>query len=68
MDMEPDRTRDEASREDQDREDYELFPMDLIKSAVGENSQSRDSRPYIALVQQIRSRGFEIFEAQPTVR
>ena len=50
----------EASREDQDTEQRQSFPM------VGENSQSRESRP-LAPVQEIRSRGFQ-FAEQTIVR
>jgi len=64
IDMEPNRTRDEASRENRDMEPRQSFPMGSVDSTVGENSQSRELRS-IAPVQEIRSRGFQLFDEQP---
>jgi len=58
MDSEPGRTRDEASRGDQDEEDRQSFRMGSINSTVDASSQSRELRP-LALVQEIRSRDFQ---------
>jgi len=46
MDSGPGITRDEASRENQDMEERQSFPMGLIESTVGENSQSRELLPW----------------------
>jgi len=67
MDSKPGRTRDEASRGDQDMEDRQSFPMGLIECAVSESNQSRKSRPHVP-VQEIWSRGFQLFDDQPIVR
>jgi len=45
MSSEPGRTRGEANREGHDTKDRESFPMGLIDSTVGENSQREESRP-----------------------
>jgi len=59
VDKEPGRTHDEASREEQDMEERQLFLIGSIDSTVGENSLSRESRP-LAPVQEIWSRGFQL--------
>ena len=64
MDKEPGRTRDVASRENQDVEERQSFPTGSIDSTVGENSQNRESRT-LAPVQEIWSRGFYLFDEQP---
>jgi len=58
------RTRDEASREDRDKEDRQSFSMGSTDSTVGKSSQRDESRP-LALVQEIRSRVFHLFYEQP---
>jgi len=60
-DSELGRTRDEASREDQDTEHRQSFPIGSIDSTVGESSQSKDSWP-LAPVQEILSRGLQLFD------
>jgi len=67
VDMKPGRTGNEVSRQIQDTEARQLFPMGSVDSTVGENSQSRESR-HLAPVQEIRSRGFQLFDEQPVVR
>jgi len=52
MDSEPRRTRDEVSREVQDMQECQPFPMGSIDNSVGENRQSRESQ-LLALVQNI---------------
>ena len=67
MDKEPGGTRDEASRDNQDVKERQSFPMGSVDSMVGESSQSRESRT-LAPVQEIRSRGIQLFHEQPIVR
>jgi len=43
INSEPDRTRDEASREDQDMEERQSLLVGSIDSTVGENSHRRES-------------------------
>ena len=45
VDMELGRTRDEVSREIQDMEARQSFPMGSVDSSLSENSQNRESWP-----------------------
>jgi len=67
MDSELGRTHDKASRADQDTKDRQSFPMGSVDSAVGESSQSKESRP-LSSVEEIRCRGFQLFDERPIVR
>jgi len=66
MDSVPGRTRDKASREVNDMEECQLFPMGSKDSAVS-GSKSEELWP-LSPVQEIRSRGFQLFDEQPNVR
>jgi len=50
--MAPGKTHNEASREIQDIEAHQSFPMGSVDITVGQNSQSRESQP-LAPVQEI---------------
>jgi len=67
MSSESGRTHNEVSREHKNMEDRQSFPIGSIDSTVGDSSQRGESRPRAA-EQEIWSRGFQLFYAQPIAR
>jgi len=67
VNMEPGKTRIEASREIQDMEVHEPFSIGSEDSVVGQSTDNRESWS-LASVQETWSRGFQLFDKQSIVR